>query len=127
MFQHMKEGLGSDTIRLPFSKETYQIERTVPSPSGVRKEYQKALAELRTDLHAFSLEESRWLMACGYQMAAHSFGEHLARKIPELADHEQKADWVFAPDLEKIISLDPPDHGELLKSPQEGSKVMVFS
>jgi serine/threonine-protein kinase len=31
------------------------------------------------------------------------------------------------PDLEKIISLDPPDHGELLKSLQEGSKVVVFS
>jgi predicted acylesterase/phospholipase RssA len=43
MFQHMKEGLDADTIRLPFSQETYQIERTVLSPSGVRKEYQKAL------------------------------------------------------------------------------------
>jgi len=127
MFQHMKEGLDADTIRLPFSQETYQIERTVLSPSGVRKEYQKALAELRTDLDAFSLDESRCLMACGYQMATHSFAEHLAPEIPELADQEQKADWVFAPDLEKITSLDPPDHGELLKSLQEGSKVVVFT
>lgn len=125
MFQHMKEGLDADTIRLPFSQETYQIERTLLSPSGVRKEYQRALAELRTDLDAFSLDESRCLMACGYQMAAHSFAEHLARKIPELADHEQKTDWIFSPDLEKITSLDPPDDGELLKSLQEGSKVVV--
>jgi hypothetical protein len=66
-------------------------------------------------------------MACGYQMATHSFAEHLARKIPELADQELRADWVFAPDLQKIISLDPPDHGELLKSLQEGSKVVVFN
>jgi hypothetical protein len=63
--QHTKEGLDSDTIRLPFSKEMYQIERTVLSPSGVRKEYQKALAELRTDLDAFSLDESRCLMRAG--------------------------------------------------------------
>jgi predicted acylesterase/phospholipase RssA len=127
MFQHMKEGLDADTIRLPFSQETYQIERTVLSPSGVRKEYQKALAELRTDLDAFSLDESRCLMACGYQMATHSFEEHLARKIPELAGQDRKADWVFAPDLQNIVSLDPPDNGELLKSLQEGSKLTVFS
>jgi hypothetical protein len=123
MFQHMKEGLDADTIRLPFSRETYQIERAVLSPSGVRKEYQKALAELRTDLDAFSLDESRCLMACGYQMAAHSFAKHLARDIPELADREQKADWVFAPELEKITSPEPPDCGELLNSLKEGSKL----
>jgi predicted acylesterase/phospholipase RssA len=127
MFLHMREGLDAETIRLPFSQETYQIERTVLSPSGVRKEYQKALAELRTDLDAFSLDESRCLMACGYQMAAHSFAEHLAREIPELGDREQKADWDFASDLKKITSPDPPDHGELLRSLQEGSKVAVFS
>ena len=43
------------------------------TPSGVRKEFQQALAELRTDLDAFTADESESLMALGYQMAANAF------------------------------------------------------
>ena len=44
MFLHMKAGLDADTIRLPFSQETFEVERTQLSPSGVRKDFQRALA-----------------------------------------------------------------------------------
>jgi hypothetical protein len=53
MFLHMKAGLDADVIHLRFSQETYPLEHTPLSPSGVRREFQKALAELRTDLDAF--------------------------------------------------------------------------
>ena len=121
MFLHMKAGLDADTMRLPFSMETYQVERTKLSPSGVRKEFQRVLSELRTDLDAFSQDESRCLMACGYQMAAHSFAKDLAQQIPELAGRENSANWRFAEELGKITSSDRDD--ALLESLQQGTKV----
>jgi predicted acylesterase/phospholipase RssA len=121
MFLHMKAGLDADTIRLPFSMETYEIERTKLSPSGVRKEFQRVLSELRTDLDAFSQDESRCLMACGYQMAAHSFAKDLAQQIPELVGRENCANWRFAEELGKITSSDRDD--ALLESLRQGTKV----
>ena len=50
MFLHMKAGLDSDVIHLRFSQESYALEHTPLTPSGVRREFQEAAAELRTDL-----------------------------------------------------------------------------
>jgi predicted acylesterase/phospholipase RssA len=124
MFLHMKAGLDAETMRLPFSMETYQLERTKLSPSGVRKDFQRVLSELRTDLDAFSQDESRCLMACGYQMAAHSFAKNLAQKIPELAEPEAAAaasNWRFAEELGIITSSHRDD--AMLASLQQGTKV----
>lgn len=107
MFLHMKAGLDADTIRLPFTQDSYETERSPLSPSGVRKEYQKALAELRTDLDAFSEIESSALMACGYQMASKSFERDLASKIPELSQQEIVGNWPFAAMLTEITSSSP--------------------
>lgn len=41
----------------------------VLTTSGVRKEFQVALSELRTDLDVFTEDEQAALMARGYQMA----------------------------------------------------------
>ena len=82
MFLHMKAGLDADLIHLRFSQETYELKRAPLTPSGVRKEFQQALAELRTDLDVFSPEESGGLMACGYQMASKA----LDRQLPHLRD-----------------------------------------
>ena len=79
MFLHMKAGLDANTIRLPFSPEAYEIRRSPLSPSGVRREFQQALAELRTDLDAFTPKESCALMACGYQMASKAFQRDMAK------------------------------------------------
>jgi predicted acylesterase/phospholipase RssA len=129
MFLHMKAGLDAGTIRLPFSQNTYQIERAPLSPSGVRKEFQQALAELRTDLDAFTVMESRGLMACGYQMASKAFEKDLARAVPELAAEPTKEEWVFSDTLKEITSTAPSTQGRasLLESLRAGSEVQVLA
>ena len=126
MFLHMKAGLDADTIRLPFSQETFQVERSSLSPSGIRKEFQKALAELRTDLDAFTTTESGALMACGYQMASKAFEKQLANKIPELAGRRVPDTWTFENMRKEITSTaaTTPDRGKLLYALSAGSKVI---
>jgi len=105
MFLHMKAGLESDVIRLRFSQESYALEHTPLTPLGVRREFQKALAELRTDLNAFTPDESAALMACGYKMASKALDEQL----PELAGAwkaERHDDWPFKDMLKEITSVD---------------------
>lgn len=104
MFLHMKAGLDADTIRLPFSQETFEVERSQFSPSGVRKDFQKALAELRTDLDAFTPTEARALMACGYRMACWTFEKQIEHRIPELCDQPVQTQWPFSPMLDEITS-----------------------
>jgi hypothetical protein len=57
-FLHMKAGLDADVIHLAFSQAVYGLERTPLSPSGVRKDFQRALAEMRTDLDVFTPDEA---------------------------------------------------------------------
>jgi predicted acylesterase/phospholipase RssA len=104
MFLHMKAGLDADVIRLSFSQESYDLHRTQLSPSGVRRDFQQALAELRTDLDVFTPDESCGLMACGYQMASKALDE----KLPQLEDLWQAqpvGDWPFQDMLEEITSV----------------------
>jgi hypothetical protein len=105
MFLHMKAGLDANVIRLRFSQEVYALERAPLGPSGVRKEFQQALAELRTDLDAFTADEAYGLMACGYQMA----GKALDRQLPKLREVWQGTpgtNWPFKEMLEEITSLE---------------------
>jgi hypothetical protein len=126
MFLHMKSGLDADVIRLPFSQDTYQLDRSPLSPSGIRKDFQQTLAELRTDLDDFSLDESSTLMACGYQMALKGFERDLAR-FSGLWDQPKTLDWPFKAMLAEITSTAPttPRRAELLAALREGSKVRL--
>jgi predicted acylesterase/phospholipase RssA len=104
MFLHMKAGLDADVRRLTFSQESYELYRTQLSPTGVRKDFQQALAELRTDLDIFTPEESCGLMACGYQMASKA----LDRDLPQLEDLWQGpayGEWPFQEMLQEITSV----------------------
>jgi hypothetical protein len=126
MFLHMKAGLDADVIHLRFSQETYQLEHTPLTPSGVRREFQKALAELRTDLDAFTPDESSALMACGYQMASKA----LDSELPERADAwrgPRHGDWPFKDMLEEITSLKrgTDRRGAVLTGLWDGKKVKV--
>jgi hypothetical protein len=123
----MKAGLDADTIRLPFSQESFLVERSPLSPSGIRKEFQKALAELRTDLDVFTTTESSALMACGYQMASKAFERQLADRIPELAGQRVPANWTFEGTRKEITSTvaTTPDRGKLLHALRGGSKVAL--
>ena len=113
MFVHMKEGLATDPIQLPFSRMPRVLERPKLTPAGIRRDFQEALAEVRTDLNRFSELESRALMACGYQMAAKAFEESLTR-IPELAAAAESVDWPFLPLLSEITAA-----GDLTRRQQE--------
>jgi hypothetical protein len=126
MFVHMKDGLDADTIRLTFSQESYQVEREMLSPSGIRKDFQLALAELRTDLDAFTQDESDALMACGYQMTAWGFTRDLGA-LKELWDEERKHNWSFTAMLQEITSTEAttPHRDALLKAFRAGSAVRI--
>ena len=125
MFVHMKAGLDADPIRLTFSADEYTLRRAGLSPSGVRKDFQQALAELRTDLDAFSVDESQALMALGYQMTAKAFARDLAG-LQELSDGETIADWPFGKVLGDITSIEGnAARNQLLAALQAGKNVVV--
>jgi hypothetical protein len=126
MFLHMKAGLDADTIHLKFSQEPYEIRREPLTAAGVRKDFQQALAELRTDLDVFTPDESDALMACGYQMACWAFARDLARLKP-LSDPPLDVAWRFKPMLKEIMSTDvsTPRRASLLRAFAEGSRVQV--
>jgi hypothetical protein len=67
--------IGGDPLSV--TTETYDLEVTQLSPLGVRRDFQQALAEVRTDLDAFTAAESLCLMACGYQMAGKALDDNL--------------------------------------------------
>ncbi|MGA2135998.1 MAG: patatin-like phospholipase family protein [Bryobacteraceae bacterium] len=127
MFLHMKDGLDANVKRLRFSKESYDVERTQLSPCGVLKTFQKALAELRTDLDDFTEDESLSLMACGYQMAAKTYAAN-KDKLGELSDGLVKSDWVFDKHLTWITSTteDPKRQSDLLAHLEQGHDVKLF-
>jgi hypothetical protein len=78
MFVHMKAGLYVEPISWSGCQESYTPPHQTPlTPSGVRRDVQQALSELRTDLDDF-IDEADYLMACGYQMAAKNFEGSLA-------------------------------------------------
>jgi predicted acylesterase/phospholipase RssA len=127
MFLHLKAGLDADTIRLKFSQESYEIARDQLSPSGVRKDFQQALAELRTDLDVFTPDESDALMACGYQMTCWAFERDLA-SLKELSDPPVAADWPFKTMLKEITSTAATTarRDELLAAFRDGSRVRLW-
>jgi predicted acylesterase/phospholipase RssA len=103
-FIHMKAGLDADIIRLRFSHEASTLESTPLSPSGVRKDFQRALSEMRTDLDAFTTDEANGLMACGYQMASKSLDRDLP-KLHKVWRAAPRADWPFQEMLAEITSV----------------------
>jgi predicted acylesterase/phospholipase RssA len=125
MFVHMKAGLDADTVRLPFSQESFELKRSALSPYGVRKDFLRALAELRTDLDAFTDIESDALMACGYQMASRMFQKDIAKRIPELWEEPGQTQWPFDSMLNEIMSPLPATakRARLLEELAAGSKV----
>lgn len=122
MFLHMKAGLDANPIRPEFSQESYAIEREILSPSGIRKDFQQALAELRTDLDAFTEDESHALMACGYQMACSAFERDLGQ-LRGLSGYPIDEHWLFKPMLDELRSTaaSTPRRHELLAALRAGS------
>lgn len=105
MFIHMKDGLYAEPVAWAGCQESYQPPRqTMLTPSGVRRDFQEKLAELRTHLDDFT-PEADYLMACGYQMAESGFAKGLAG-LPGLAADPLEVEWEFAEALRLITSTD---------------------
>jgi predicted acylesterase/phospholipase RssA len=126
MFLHMKAGLDAGVIHLADTTESYDVEVTQLTPLGVRRDFQAALAELRTDLDAFSPAESLALMACGYQMA----GKALESELPALREvwkAEPYDGWPFRELLSDITATGTRTgrRGALLTALHAGRKVTV--
>ena len=121
MFLHMKDGLDAEPIRLKFSQESYTTRRESFSLLGVRKDFQQAVAELRTDLDMFTDDEANALMACGYRMSMAAFERDL-RDFDELYRQPVSAKWPFAIMLEEVESTAAatPSRKDLLDALQEG-------
>lgn len=128
LFLHMKDGLDADSIRLKFSQEPYETRREPLSRLGVRKDFQKAVAELRTDLDVFTEDESNALMACGYRMAAMAFEWDLQQFV-ELSTTPITGQWSFAEMLKEVESTDAytSRRQQLLDALHEGSKRKIKS
>jgi hypothetical protein len=126
MFLHMKAGLEGNVIPLSFSQDTDALEDKPLTPSGVHKEFQKALSELRTDLDAFTPYESSALMACGYMMASKALDDQLPSLRSEWSGAPHDG-WPFKDMLEEITSLrSRSDVREaVLSALREGKKVEV--
>jgi predicted acylesterase/phospholipase RssA len=124
MFVHMKAGLDADVIPRVFSQETRSSNRTALSPSGIRKDFQKAIAELRTDLDVFTEAERFALMACGYQMAGHAIERDLAGQEQFVAARIS-VNWCFEGMLGEITSTaqNTLRRTQLLNDLQEGAKI----
>jgi predicted acylesterase/phospholipase RssA len=112
MIVHLKKGLPALPRDWVACQEPYRPEDDALAPAAdgeryrIDRDVQRALAELRTDLDAFSDDEAYSLMAAGYEMTrvelAAGLGE-VSAPDPEL---ERLAAWPFADVLAK---LDRPD------------------
>ena len=106
MFLHMKAGLDADVKRRTHSQASHLVQRTVLTPSGIRKDFQEALSNLRTDLDSFSETERDALMACGYQMTSSAAAAELA-SIPGLTSAPPTPTaWPFHDMLDEITSVE---------------------
>jgi hypothetical protein len=123
MFLHMKDGLDADPIRLKFSQESYTTQWTQLSPLGVRKDFQQAVAELRTDLDVFTDDEVNALMACGYRMSTAAFERDL-RDFDELYRPSVHGQWPFVNMVKEVESTAAatPRRKEVLDALHEGRK-----
>jgi hypothetical protein len=114
MIVHLKRGLPSPPRDWSGSKERYvrrdDILADVEQPDyGIDRRIQRAIAELRTDLDAFSDDEGFSLMALGYVMSGVEL-QRLAASLPELASADphlrESVTWPFAHVVDRLRSGD---------------------
>ena len=136
MFIHMKKGLDEPKIELceyDESDDDLRERRTgkFVKDSGILKDFQVALSELRTDLNSFKEEEYLSLMACGYKMAEIGVKKDLQRRgnqmaMSKLIGSEMKRDWAFdraLPVLEEDGGVSSSERKRWLNVIQSGSSI----
>ena len=108
MIVHLKKGLPAPPLDWSRCQEPWDPEddalplqdRTGRSPYRIDEDVQRALAQLRTDLDAFSDDEAYALMAAGYRMSEHE----LPDALPDLAQPlvAPRSPWPFAAMLPRL-------------------------
>ncbi len=91
MYIHLKKDL--DVVPKDWigcDEPTPQVEIAPITSYGINKEYQKALADIRTDLDSFTNNESHALMLSGYRMTEHFCPKALPERTASVA-----AKWQF--------------------------------
>jgi predicted acylesterase/phospholipase RssA len=100
MFVHLKSGLEPEVVDWTGCEDPVEAsddaqpiyERGELTPYGIRKEVQKKLAAVRTDLDSFNEVEAFALMTSGYMMTEWAF----PRAVPQFpAAKGDKPDWRF--------------------------------
>jgi predicted acylesterase/phospholipase RssA len=101
-FVHLKQGLEGDTIDVVNSTEPPKVQPdpNARTPYGIRKDIQKLLAGIRTDLDSFSDLEAYALMTSGYCAMAPAL-KYLKALFP--LNQEIKRDWKFL-QLEPVMT-----------------------
>lgn len=101
-FVHLKQGLEGEDINVVNSTEPLKVQ---PDPNartsyGIRKDIQKLLANIRTDLDSFSDIEAYALMTSGYRAMEPALN-YLKGIFP--LNQEKKRDWKFL-QLEPVMT-----------------------
>ena len=109
MIVHLKKALPAPPRDWIDCQEPYRPEDDALAPdAGAKPRYridpeaQRALAELRTDLDAFSDDEAYALMAAGYEMTRVELAEGLGGVAPADTELEREVSWPFAEVLSRL-------------------------
>ena len=132
MFIHLKKDLDSDPADWidcpdPYDSTSDARPAELRGPLtryGVRKDLQRLLAAVRTDLDSFSDGEAYALMASGYLMTEHQFSQ-CQKSFPDVTDEDRfrRGSWLF---LDYEETLTKPGLGQRLKRLLEVSAESVF-
>jgi len=109
MIVHLKKGLPAPPRDWTACQEPYRPEDDALAPDAdaepryrIDPEVQRALAELRTDLDAFSDDEAYSLMAAGYEMTRVELAAGLGNAAAADSELEREVSWPFADMLAKL-------------------------
>jgi predicted acylesterase/phospholipase RssA len=113
-YVHLKQGLEAPPVNWKDCEDPSREDDQLPATTrenpttgyGVWKRQQARLADIRTDLDAFSDIESAALMASGY-MAMDTEMKRLIRDVPALGAHREEADWFFSPLIPRLGAEQP--------------------
>ena len=121
MSVHLTKGLRAQPLdwigcKEPWDPDDDALPANPPPAYGIDPNVQRAMAELRTDLDAFSGDEAYTLMAAGYLMTKHDLGDAL----PTLAQADpalERLDWPFQ---KALVEMTSPDPGRLARTLRDG-------
>ena len=103
MFVHLRKGLTDKPLDWIYCEDPHEAsdsasafyEKGVLTKYNIRKDVQKLLASIRTDLDAFNDAEAFALMYSGYQMTEYEHLQKTAHCLPEIYSHAKKQKWDF--------------------------------